>query len=605
MPQGWTAGPAPETGWTPGPAPTERPPDFKTTNEPPSASMQQEAADPNTVATYARHIWQTLNPVQLGQMLPFPKAAGGSGMDNPLLPANILANMRAVKQEADERWAKGDKVGAAAKYTESLIPILGPMMSHAGNQAQRGEWAALAGDVTGAVAVPELARRLPTVSARVTPPLVQSHLNPTEAAAIRFGQAQRVPLDVATQTGSKWARAAEKRVASSMGGEGTASDLITRQANALTRVGEAQAGKALPTAVTTEQAGVELAAALEAKVQAHQDLANHAYDALRTIETDPAHLRQVRLATPDTAGRLATVQMPLPIDLRLAKRTLTPIYQQLERQYPLTRQQSSSGFKALQNIVQGPDYAPLSQVDRDLSALKEIARSEGGVTKLAVKEVDAAVRKRAAQAGPNVIRTLEQGRGAVKARVATSELLEGMRSEPVKAYRQMVAPQDSGIALLRTMNQEVPHAIPGVARAYLDSLMNMATAEGGFARAARLQAEWQKLGSETKRILFPRAGQVQALDNFFLLAKRIAENPNPSGTAHTLTALNLTSQPIMFGLAKMLYTPGGVRALTRGLTLSLDPSKLTPTMQAAAAANIMKAAQEAGVNVSPQQTQQP
>src|SRR5881394_1284738 len=586
----------------------DRPPDFTTTNEPPSDAMQQEAADPNTVATYARHIWQTLNPVQLGQMLPFPKALGGSGLDNPLLPKNILAQMHAVKQEADARWEKGDKVGAAAKYTESLIPILGPMMSHAGNQAQRGEWAALAGDVTGAVAVPELLQRVPATRTTVRP-VVRAHLTPEEAAAVKFGEARGVPIDAATATGNAFVRGIQKVTGESLGGSVVGGRARSAQQQALTRTGKQLATGPLASASSPELAGRTLVGALEDKIQAHQDWANTQYDALRAIEADPKYSRQVRVATSATGGVPATVQMPLPIDLRGAKQTLTPIYQQLERQSPLTRQQSSAGFKALQNIVQGPDYAPLSQVDRDLSALKDIAREQGGVAKLAVQEVDAAVRKRAAQAGPAAAHALELGREAVKARVATSDLLESIRSEPVQAYRQMVAPQDTGIDLLRTVQKETPHAIPGVARAYLDEAMRTATAEGGFGHAAKLQADWRRLGASTKRILFPLPGQVEALDNFFLLAKRIAENPNPSGTAGTAfkggELLGLITNPLVgvpvsaasTAMAALLYSPAGVRALTRGLSIAVSPAKYSTAAQAAAVANIVKAAQEAGVTL--------
>src|SRR5947207_1332052 len=41
----------------------------------------------------------------------------------------------------------------------------------------------------------------------------QYRLNPSEAAAVQFGREQGIPLDVATQTGSKFARAAQKRIA--------------------------------------------------------------------------------------------------------------------------------------------------------------------------------------------------------------------------------------------------------------------------------------------------------------------------------------------------------------------------------------------------------
>lgn len=138
----------------------------------PTFSVQNEkdaqgnaVVDPNTVGTVLRHFWNGVNPVQLGQLLPFPKAAGGSGLDNPLLPSNIVKQMHAVKLEGDAAWAKGDKVTAAAKYAESFLPLLGPWMSQQGDQLQQGRYMASLGDTAAFatnLAAPELAHAATT-----------------------------------------------------------------------------------------------------------------------------------------------------------------------------------------------------------------------------------------------------------------------------------------------------------------------------------------------------------------------------------------------------------------------------------------------------------
>jgi hypothetical protein len=56
-----------------------------------------------------------------------------------------------------------------------------------------------------------------------------------------------------------------------------------------------------------------------------------------------------------------------------------------------------------------------------------------------------------------------------------------------------------------------------------------------------------------------------------LLAKKVAENPNPSGTAPVLTALNVTGMPVANVLARLLFTRRGVQALTRGFEMALLP----------------------------------
>lgn len=127
--------------------------------------------------------------------------------------------------------------------------------------------------------------------------------------------------------------------------------------------------------------------------------------------------------------------------------------------------------------------------------------------------------------------------------------------------------------------------------------MDLATQEGGFAHADRLWSDWQKMGGETKQALFPAKGQVQALDDFFLLAKKLKENRNTSGTANVAGSLNLAQVGLYLPakvLALMLTTPAGVRALTTGLKLSVST---TPAARALGVAQIGRAAKAAGVPV--------
>ena len=114
--------------------------------------------------------------------------------------------------------------------------------------------------------------------------------------------------------------------------------------------------------------------------------------------------------------------------------------------------------------------------------------------------------------------------------------------------------------------------------AWRAQLIEKATAEGRWGHADRLFAEWQKMGAETKRLLFPDAALVRDLDRFFLLAKKIAQNPNPSGTALTAaswsTGVGLivfhwqTGVPMVIGtgaLSKLLHSPKLARAIVRSM----------------------------------------
>src|SRR4051812_45572526 len=102
--------------------------------------------DPNTIKSLATHLWDGINPVKIGAMLPWPKLLGGSGLDNPLNPGKIVRDLALVKKDASARLASGDYVGAFAKYVESVIPVLGPMLSQQGDRWQSGHYMAALGD---------------------------------------------------------------------------------------------------------------------------------------------------------------------------------------------------------------------------------------------------------------------------------------------------------------------------------------------------------------------------------------------------------------------------------------------------------------------------
>jgi hypothetical protein len=184
------------------------------------------------------------------------------------------------------------------------------------------------------------------------------------------------------------------------------------------------------------------------------------------------------------------------------------------------------------------------------------------------------------------------------AKYQTAAVLKSLREAPVDTFRQLTAPKEGGLRELRQVAEYAPEAIPKVARAKIDEWLDLAGERNHFDHADRLYAEWQKLGPETKRLLFSSPGQVQELDNFFLLAKRLHENPNPSGTGAVNNAFNWGSTVLAWPVAKLLYTPGGVRLLTRLAQLRLPalpasglaPAQLQQTAGWAAVATAAKAA---------------
>lgn len=547
--------------------------------------------DPNTIGTTLRTFWNDVNPVQLGQLVPgVPKALGGSGTDHPLAldpdnqyAPNFLVDMHRVKREADALWDKGDKVGAAAKYVESVIPILGPWMSGRGDEAQTGHWAkfgghalALAANVAmGKAGNDALAARFPLAShpAASAPPV--------SADAIDFAQQRQIPLDAATVSDNLAVKGAQAIADRTVVGSRVATPANEARAAAMTRVGGELAEETSPLATTPEQAGLGLRRALTDKIAGHAQDANSAYDRLRALEES------------GTADSVGPTRSQTTVDLRPAKAQLRATFEQLTRQYPLTQQQSSFGYKALSNILQGPDFAPLSQVDQDLGAIKAIAREQGGQAKLGVSALEGAVQKAAAAGGPEVVNALREGRQATIAKYAASDVLDTLHDEPVRTIKALTAPKDAAIQSLRAVTAQVPGQTAEIARAYLEDLLDKPQAV----------AEWRKLGGQTKAILFPKTSAM--LDHFFALTDRISKtNVNPSGSGYVAS---LAAQGAQFGaapisaivtqlgaagVAKLMRSPAAIQALTRGLSL---PSTASTAAKAAAVANVVRSAREAGV----------
>lgn len=179
-----------------------------------------------------------------------------------------------------------------------------------------------------------------------------------------------------------------------------------------------------------------------------------------------------------------------------------------------------------------------------------------------------------------------------------TQVLESLKAEPVQAFNQAVWAQDAGIEKLRQVAKLAPNEMPKIGRAFIDKLLERATAEGGFDKEKGVLGEWQNLGPETKRILFRNPLLIRDLDNFFMLAKKIAERPNTSNTAvvgamvagigwvWTNPVTGITAMIGSSALAEMMYSPRAVRALTNGMRVSLG----NKTAAALAASQILAVA---------------
>lgn len=535
----------------------------------------------NTLASIPKALYQTVTD-PLGNVQGIGEAQGRVGV------------------QAKEAYDRGDYFRAAVKGTEYLVPILGPMMSDAGDKMEQGH----VGEAIGELGTNALLTAAPfgPKTPKGKPPLMKPPGNAAEAAAVQFAKQEGIPLDLATATGNQRLRNLQKRVGNTVGGGAPADAMQAAQSENLARVGSELAGRAGPKATNPVAAGEGVRASLTKQIEGLHQRASGSYDALRALEdTQRANLPKdpAVLATMDVTART-----PLAVDIAEAARGLEPLYKQLKRESELgIPMQGAKGrtLAALDGLMNGPSVASLSTVDAVLSDLKAMARgadmpelrTTGQATAAqAVAKLDAQVRAAAAKAGPHVLKMLEDGRTATRQKYAVADTLDLLSAEPGQVFRQLTQNKDVALERLKAVEKHAPAEMPNVARAYLEDMIQQATSEGGFAHADRLFANWQKLGPQTKAKLFKGLGK--DLDHFFLLGKKIKENPNPSGTS-VIPQLNFTEVLAYVPakvLSKILFTPGAVRALTTARMAARNPSRAS---QALALSQLSKAAQSAGV----------
>lgn len=599
-------------------------PTFKTENL--KDEHGDAVVDPNTIGTFLSHWWSQVNPVPLGQVLPFPKAIGGGGLNAPIkVGQHMLQSQGHLLDEAKQAYDAGKYTEAAGHAFYWLLPILGPILDKAGNELRAGKTAAGLGDTAGlatSIVGPGVIGRgissLGEVASR-TPGAAKSPravgLTPEEMASNVFAVERDIPLDAATATGNRFVRGVQKTTGESLLGSVSAERARTAQNTALARVGGELADQTgVRTATTAEQAGVAARESVEGTVRSLDDAVRQQYDKVAAAEADPRNA----LTVLDASGNARTV--PLAVDLRPLKQAMRPVYDKWLRERDLgipMQGQKGRALAALDGLMQSQDFASVSVVDQALSDLKALSRgalmpelrSAGqGRAALAVGELQRAVDAAVAKAGPDVLEALKNGRAAHRLKVDVGDLLDKVTKEPVKSFNELTGANDSHVGLLRRVAEAAPDALPQLARAWLDARLDRATEVGRFDHADALFSEWQKMGPETKRLLFPDVSHRNAIGHFMHIAKRLKENPNPSGTAVTAVktgeVVGLVASPLhtipavaaLGGISKLLHSPAGARALVNYLQRAEAANRLPPALRGSrmreASAELAKAARD-------------
>lgn len=546
-------------------------------------------------------------------------APTGSKILDALPFVNVAANLAkgvvsgAADQfnKAKESFQQGEYVNSFGHGLAAALPMIGPAAAEAGDKFQDGKPMEGIGQTIGILSqsmMPHVAppiasgvsKILPGVRSAVIQRLASSSPRPLSSEAAAMAEKLKIPLSVGDRSGSKYAQGVEKIMGATI-----APDLAEAHA-AAAAVGIQRGIGDLTGDFATDHfaAGDHAIQGLVTHSKAAQQSAGGSYDELARAEAHPDNIVSVQQGVkkvPVPAGSVLDAsgnpspagfrEVPimenigLPVDTSAAKTLLSPIARTMKNQYPLARQQSDAGFHAVQNILNGPRYVPASVAENFLSAAKKLQRESTGPVKLlsgqAIDAMSPLVDDAVGRAGQTAVDTLHDGRAAWKEHMGTEDLLQSLAGDTTgktgqtEAAARLLRPADASYPMLQQILAKTPEAADPLRGAILSRVFRKAET-GEFTNPTQAANLFNQIGKRTQAALFSPAqlGDVKAT---LELAKRLAENPNPSGTG-SLNAMmkmgllvlhpvsGVTTLVLGRNFAKALYNPEGAMALRAALT---------------------------------------
>jgi hypothetical protein len=266
------------------------------------------------------------------------------------------------------------------------------------------------------------------------------------------------------------------------------------------------------------------------------------------------------------------------------------------------------------------ELADIGVIDDILGDMKSYARTERGPIKVVVGALEKQVQAATELAGPAAVDALNRGREAIRNRVRVDAVLDTFPDESVKVFNRYVTAGGTNIEGLRELVKIDKTLGPQLGRAWLERNLDPVLSGGGFEGAQRFSTAYNKLDTNTKKIIFGGAENVTAMDNFTQLTGQMGKLANPSGTAGQMLGVSSVGVPIgqLYGgrygsalftlltpvvLSAIFKSPTAVKALTRGLSMAVGPGRGTSAASMAAQASALElvraAVRESGQPLEP------
>jgi hypothetical protein len=559
------------------------------------AHKAQEPGILANVGKFAGAVWDKVNPVEgvrgLYQAATSPLETGSA-----ILQAHKNLGSRAV-----DDYQRGDYVNAAIRGLGSLVPLVGPdvVQSYedleAGNQAEA--LGGLAGTLLGMTTLPNRAQRLG--SRWVGVPGMDA-LPPAQRAGVDFLRQRGVQMPAAVLGGGKLPAAAQ-----ALGGVSPAGAYLAPKMERATEAGLSRVAKDLgkethPTSLTPIAAGESAMGALSKKAGQQEKIAARHYEIFNAAAQDPRYTRTVTQRV-DAKGNPIEADVSIPVDTQPFRAAAKDLYDHMQALTSSAARHSSNAYAALSGLMSQERYIPAAAAEEILSVLKADARTatgrDAGRLKFLISKFQPVVDNALLNADPSLLRAVQKGRqwtakqkvtervhqqltGVSKTPVEGAQIRE---PEPVNAYRRITQEGDTRAKLLERIGKLAPKELPKVGRAYVEDILQTWRDTGESLPtqgvATKMWNDWHKLGDEAKKKLFPLPHVRENWDHFFEGVRRIAANPNPSGTATTTMSLG------QFGTAAGLYAAGSPVWATLSL---IGPSAVAALMYTPRGAALMR-----------------
>ncbi len=419
---------------------------------------------------------------------------------------------------------------------------------------------------------------------------IRSGLSPVEQAAVDYALNDSDlsgSVDAATASGNKAVQSAKSLLRKSPMSAGTVGDAELSQQGAIAgKMGDISDAVAPGGAKTKSTAGVSVQQKIAAKLNDYSGAARTAYQSL--IQRAKANPEMVQVGTeptmeyapgadiPPDAPEIPTRPVMKPVagatSTAAVKAAAAPILDEIMKTIPEAQRQMSPSVSLLKQIMARPAYVDIETAINDNSALQNLARTETPQLRTQAQRISSAlsspyrdaIDQAATKLGPDAMQMLQDGRQATINKYELGKAVPKQTAQnPVNLANYLTAGDGKAVPVLQTLQKHIPDAIPDVARATVENIFGHTTAKGGVSRVPGALAKWNKLGSETRQILFGKDVS-EEITNLLNYASMATGEMNPSGTAGVgqiagLTAL-LLKDP-MSAIAAM----AGSRAMAKAM----------------------------------------